>query len=155
MNRRDFFRRHLREFLQEGDMCPVIHDSAEWRNVKNQVDLIAVATELFGEPVERRGNTLHWRCPFCDGVESLQITVGRPRWRCLACSQFGDGVDLVRATLRTTFSGALRYLSDPKFYQDAGDIRGDSPVTIGEMLDAGESLLEYDDNWVENLLKGE
>ena len=78
-------------------MFPVIRNSAQWKEVRNKIDLVRVARELLGEPEEKSGDTFYWSCPFHGETEpSFQITEGRYLWKCPACDRWGDAVDLVR-----------------------------------------------------------
>jgi DNA primase len=136
-------------------MFPVIRNSAQWKEVRNKIDLVQVARELLGEPQEKSGDTFFWSCPFHGGTEpSFQITAGKSRWKCSGCNLWGDAVDLVRGVKHLPFSKALEFLSRRDFYPDSADIRtepsvGDGPT--GEIFP--DESTGGDDNWIDDLLR--
>ena len=130
-------------------MFPLIRNSAQWKQVKDRVRLIRVASDLFGEPEEKTGKLCYWYCPFHgDGNDlSLQIGEGKVRWKCVTCGLWGDAIDLVRAAKNITFSQALAFLSNPEFYTE--DVYSESLVT-DEPLNRSVSNTP-DNQWVEEL----
>ena len=133
-------------------MFPVIRNAAQWREVRDRIDLVRVAHGLLGEPEERVGDKLYWYCPFHGGTgPCLQVTGGKSRWRCLGCDQWGDAVDLVRSVRQVTFSKALEFLSRREFYPDEEETRAESVVFDGSTRGAAPD--ESDDDWIDNLLR--
>jgi hypothetical protein len=138
-------------------MFPVIHSSAQWKEVRDKIDLTRVARELLGEPGEEVGDASYWPCPFHGGTgPCLRITKGNSRWKCLGCDLWGDAVDLVRRVNRVTFSRALEFLSRPEFYPDEEEIRpgssvGDGPT--GEVAPDESAGVRDDNDWISSLLR--
>jgi hypothetical protein len=139
-------------------MFPAIRGPEGWKAVRDKICLVTVARELLGEPAYRDGDAFFWPCPFCGGAEpTLQVAAGRSRWRCPACDQWGDAVDLVRRVNRVTFSGALAYLSREEFYPDEGEDRDGSSAGDGPTggISPDESAGVHDDGWLDRLLRGD
>jgi DNA primase len=134
-------------------MVPVLCTAAQWKEVRNKIDLVQVARELLGEPQEKSGDTFFWSCPFHGGTEpSFQITAGKSRWKCSGCVRWGDAVDLVRNVNQVSFSKALEFLSRPEFYpseEPTGEIAADeSSDEITSDASTGGN-----DNWIDDLLR--
>src|SRR5262245_24076328 len=91
-------------------------DRIDWNDIKDRIDLAAVATNLLGPAPGRRGERgrrLWWRCPFHeDKNPSLGIEPGKPWWRCFGCGEHGDAADLVMRVDKTTFPEAVRLVAE-------------------------------------------
>jgi hypothetical protein len=91
--------------------------SVEWRAVRGQVDLGAVATRLLGPVPGRRGERgrkLWWRCPLGtheDRNPSFCVTPGKPWWKCWGCGESGDAAALVMRLQGVSFPEAVAYLT--------------------------------------------
>jgi DNA primase len=135
-------------------MFPVIRSSAQWKEVRDKIDLVQVAHEVLGEPEEKSGHTSYWFCPFHGGTEpSLQVVEGRSRWRCPGCHEWGDAVDLVRRVKQVTFSKALEFLSRREFYPDEEGVRPESSVGDGPTGGiAPDESTGVHDHWIDDLL---
>jgi DNA adenine methylase len=135
-------------------MFPVIRSSAQWRDVRDKIDLVRVARAVLGEPEKSDGDTFCWFCPFHnDDVEPLlQISEGKLRWNCWGCDRWGDAVDLVRQAQQLTFSKALAFLSRSEFYPNLEEMRTESTVGNGEIT-ANGSIETNDDSWIDDLLR--
>ena len=69
----------------------------EWFEIKDRVDLAAVATNLLGPAPKRQGPRLLWPCPFHDDHDpSFQVDWNRKTWRCWVCAIGGDAAELVK-----------------------------------------------------------
>src|SRR5262245_60814730 len=89
-----------------------IADRIAWDDIKDRIDLAAIATALFGPAPKRSGRRLLWPCPFHDDHDpSLQVDPAERRWKCWPCdlgggrARAGDetpggGVPRVRAARR-------------------------------------------------------
>ena len=85
----------------------------DWPELKDSIDMEAVATHLLGPHWKRKGNRLLWPCPFHDDQHpSFQVDLSRKTWRCWACSIGGDAADLVRRVNGIDFPEAVRFLAD-------------------------------------------
>jgi CHC2-type zinc finger protein len=91
-------------------------DRPEWSEVKDRIDLAAVATSLLGPAPGRRGERgrrLWWPCPFHDDHNpSLAVDPGRKSWRCFGCGENGDAAALVMKLNQCTFPEAVRWLAE-------------------------------------------
>ena len=71
----------------------------DWKELRDRIDLAAVATALMGPAPGRRGERgrrLWWSCPFHeDGNPSFYIDPGKPYWKCYGCQERGDAANLV------------------------------------------------------------
>jgi hypothetical protein len=82
-------------------MTTVLPYISNWKEDRPKIDLVAVATELYGEAPGRDGRRndgkhFWWLCPFHDDTNpSLLITLGKVWFRCLSCDEWGDAVKLV------------------------------------------------------------
>ena len=64
---------------------------SEWSEIKDRVDLAAVAINLLGPAAKRQGPRLLWPCPFHDDHDpSFQVDLNRKTWRCWVCAIGGD-----------------------------------------------------------------
>jgi hypothetical protein len=75
--------------------------------------------DLAGKLVKLRGagDSLRGTCPLCQASPSsgsvFKVDVARQTWRCFACEQHGDVVDLYAAVERMTLADAARRLAGP------------------------------------------
>ncbi len=88
--------------------------SEGWRARVEQardVDLAQITAALgLGEP-KRAGRELAVCCPLHrDSTPSLRFDLARGVWYCDPCGMGGDGIDLVRKALRTSFREAINWL---------------------------------------------
>jgi hypothetical protein len=94
----------------------VTGDRLDWREIRDRVDVAAVATNLLGPAPGRRGERgrrLWWRCPFHeDKNPSLGIEPGKPWWRCYGCGEHGDAPKLVMKLKGVSFPEAIRVLAE-------------------------------------------
>src|SRR5690348_1698112 len=85
------------------------------RIVRDQIDLVAVATQLLGPaPGRRGGRGRHswWPCPFHDDQNpSFCVTPGKSAWRCFGCGERGDAASLVMRVMEVAFPEAVAYLA--------------------------------------------
>jgi hypothetical protein len=84
--------------------------------VRDTIDLAAVATRLLGPAPGRRGERgrrLWWPCPFHeDRNPSFCVEPGKPWWRCYGCDAKGDAVSLARRlNPAMTFPEAVSFLT--------------------------------------------
>ncbi len=87
-------------------------DRLSWRDVKDRIDLAAVATGLLGQALKRSGKRLLWRCPFHDDHDpSFQVEPERGRWKCWPCDRGGDAAALVMLLEKVDFPEAVRRLA--------------------------------------------
>src|SRR6516165_9097232 len=88
----------------------------DWSEVRDRVDLVAVATALLGPPPGRRGERSRrrwWHCPFHnDRNPSFCIDPGKPWWKCFGCGEHGNAAGLVMKLKGWSFPEAVRYLAD-------------------------------------------
>jgi len=85
----------------------------EWSEVRDWVDLGAVATNLLGAAAKRQGRRLLWPCPFHnDHDPSFQVDLTRKTWRCWVCAIGGDAAELVKRINHCDFPTAVKYLAD-------------------------------------------
>jgi len=89
----------------------------DWSEIRDRVDLAAVATALLGPAVGRRGERsrrrLWWPCPFHDDQNpSFAIEPGKPWWKCFGCSEHGDAATLVMKLQGVSFPEAVRWLAE-------------------------------------------
>jgi DNA primase len=69
----------------------------DWKDIKDQVDLVRVVTALLGPAAKRQGLRLLWCCPFHDDRHpSFVVDPQRGTWRCWPCNLGGDAIALVR-----------------------------------------------------------
>src|SRR5208337_2251066 len=86
---------------------------SEWFEIKDRVDLAAVATNLLGPAAERQGPRLLWPCPFHDDHDpSFQVDWNRKTWRCWVCAIGGDAAELVKKVNKCDFPTAVKFLAD-------------------------------------------
>jgi hypothetical protein len=105
-------------------MLAVMRNSAEWHQVRDRVDLVAVAVDLLGDPEKEGSGTLYWRCPLhAETKPSFEIKDGGLWWRCRGCGEYGDVVRLVRETKRCSFQEALAHLSRDEFFLDEENVQ--------------------------------
>lgn len=88
----------------------------DWSSLRDQVDLVEVATRLLGPAPGRRGERSDrhwWQCPFhADSNPSFCVRPGDRQWRCFGCAARGDALDLVRSLDPTlTFVEAVASLT--------------------------------------------
>jgi len=90
-------------------------DTIDWSDIKDRIDLAAVATALLGTPPGRRGERgrrLWWSCPFHeDPNPSFAVDPVKRSWKCYGCSERGDAADLVMRLNHFTFLEAAAYLA--------------------------------------------
>ena len=86
---------------------------SEWSEIKDRVDLAAVATNLLGPAPKRQGPRLLWPCPFHDDHDpSFQVDWNRKTWRCWVCAIGGDAAELVKKVNKCDFPTAVKFLAD-------------------------------------------
>src|SRR4051812_31674395 len=87
----------------------------DWAEVRERIDLVAVATDLLGEAPGRigeRGRRLWWPCPFHeDRNPSFCIDPGMTSWHCYGCGEHGDAASLVMRLEGITFPEAVARLT--------------------------------------------
>ena len=93
------------------------NDRVDWSNVRDRIDLVAVATALLGPAPGRRGERsaqrLWWPCPFHeDSNPSFCVTPGNPGWKCFGCGEYGDAAALVIRLRGVAFPEAVRWLAE-------------------------------------------
>jgi DNA primase len=89
-------------------------DGIDWSNIRDRVDLAAVATALLGPAPGRRGGKgrLWWKCPFHDDKNpSFHVNPIKKTWTCYGCSERGDAAALVMKLKHCTFPEAVAYLA--------------------------------------------
>ncbi len=85
----------------------------EWSEVRDRVNIAAVATNLLGPAHQRKGQRLLWPCPFhTDNHPSFQVDLNRKAWRCWVCAVGGDAAELVKRVNNVDFPAAVRFLAD-------------------------------------------
>jgi hypothetical protein len=92
-------------------------DRLDWSEIRDRIDLAAVATALLGPAPGRRGERssrrLWWRCPFHDDRNpSFVATPGKPTWKCWGCGERGDAPNLVMRLKGWTFPETVRWLAE-------------------------------------------
>ena len=88
-------------------------DRLDWNDIKDRVDMAAVATALFGPAPKRSGRRLLWPCPFHDDHDpSLQVDPAERRWKCWPCNLGGDAPALVMRLKRVEFPEAVRIVAE-------------------------------------------
>src|SRR5271157_3416967 len=86
---------------------------SEWSEIKDRVDLAAVATNLLGPAAKRQGPRQLWPCPFHDDDDpSFQVDLSRRTWRCWVCAIGGDAAELVKKVNKCDFPTAVKFLAD-------------------------------------------
>ncbi len=85
----------------------------DWRAIKDQVSLEAVAVALLGEAPGRRGSGgLWWACPLHDDANpSFNVDPDRRRWKCWGCGEHGDAAALAMRKNGSTFPEAVRFVA--------------------------------------------
>ena len=84
----------------------------DWRQVRDAIDLMEVATRLLGPPLKREGLRFLWLCPFHDDHNpSLVVEPDRGRWGCYPCGLRGDAITLFMRLERMSFPQAMAYLT--------------------------------------------
>jgi DNA primase len=89
-------------------------DRLDWSDVKDRIDLAAVATSLLGPAPGRRGGKgrLWWRCPFHDDKNpSFHVNPAERTWKCYGCSEHGDAAAIVMKLNQCSFPEAVAYLA--------------------------------------------
>ena len=88
-------------------------DRLAWKDIKDRIDVAAVATALLGPAVKRSGARLLWRCPFHDDHDpSFQVDPERRLWKCWPCDRGGDAAALVMQLKGVPFPEAVRHLAE-------------------------------------------
>jgi hypothetical protein len=88
-------------------------DRLDWNDIKDRVDMAAIATALFGPAPKRSGRRLLWPCPFhSDNDPSLQVDPAERRWKCWPCDLGGDAPALVMRLKGVGFSEAVRIVAE-------------------------------------------
>jgi hypothetical protein len=88
-------------------------DRLDWNDIRDRVDMAAVATALLGPAPKRSGRRLLWRCPFhADHDPSLQVDPAERRWKCWPCDLGGDAPALVMRLQGVGFPEAVRIVAD-------------------------------------------
>ncbi len=101
--------------MKVSDFCvlAVPGTRTEWSEIKDRVDLAAVATNLLGPAAKRQGPRLLWPCPFRDDHDpSFQVDLNRKTWRCWVCAIGGDAAELVKKVNKCDFPTAVKFLAD-------------------------------------------
>jgi DNA primase len=86
-----------------------------WLEIRERIDLAAVAASLLGPAPGRRGakGRLWWHCPFHDDKNpSFQVNMANRTWKCYGCSEHGDVAALVMKQNRCGFPEAIRWLAE-------------------------------------------
>jgi CHC2 zinc finger/Toprim-like len=86
----------------------------DWSDVKDRIDLAAVATSLLGPAPGRRAGQgrLWWKCPFHDDKNpSFHVNPTKQTWKCYGCSEHGDAAALVMRLKHCTFPEAVAHLA--------------------------------------------
>jgi DNA primase len=89
----------------------------DWRELRDRIDLSALAADLMGPPAGRRGERsegrLWWLCPLHDDRNpSLCVDPAKGAWRCYGCGASGSAADLVMGVNRVAFGEAVRWLDE-------------------------------------------
>ena len=95
-------------------LMTTLADRLDWSEVKQRVDLGAVATALLGPAPGRRGERgrLWWKCPFHDDQNpSFQVDARKGYWKCFGCDEHGDAATLVMKLNHCSFPEAVAYLA--------------------------------------------
>jgi DNA primase len=96
-------------------------DRLDWSEVKDRLDLAAVATGLLGPAPGRRGGNGHlwWQCPFHDDKNpSFHVNPAKRTWKCYGCSEHGDAVALVMKLNKCSFPEAVAHLAGKSIPSD-------------------------------------
>lgn len=86
-----------------------------WSEIRDRIDLAAVATNLLGPAPGRRGGKgrLWWRCPFHDDKNpSFHVNPVKRTWKCYGCSEHGDAAALVMKMKQCGFPEAVSWLAE-------------------------------------------
>jgi hypothetical protein len=89
-------------------------DRFDWSEVRDQIDLAAVGTNLLGPALGRRGGNgrLWWRCPFHDDKNpSFHVNPVKRTWTCYGCSERGDAAALKIRLTQCGFPEATAFLT--------------------------------------------
>ena len=101
----------------------VPRERIDWNEVKDRIDLAAIATALFGPAPKRSGRRLLWPCPFHqDRDPSLQVDPAERRWKCWPCALGGDAPALVMRVKGVGFPEAVRIVAE---------LAGIAPTSMG------------------------
>lgn len=88
----------------------------DWKDLRERIDLAAVATALMGSPPGRRGEhgrRLWWPCPIHDDQNpSFCIDPSKGFWKCYGCNERGDAASLVMLVRSCSFPEAVTWLAD-------------------------------------------
>jgi CHC2 zinc finger/Toprim-like len=90
-------------------------DRINWSEIRDRIDLAAVATNLLGPAPGRRGGKgrLWWRCPFHDDKNpSFHVNPVKRTWKCYGCSVHGDAATLVMKLNQCGFPEAVSWLAE-------------------------------------------
>src|SRR4051794_7433819 len=88
-------------------------DRITWGDIKDRIDMAAIATALLGPAAKRSGRRLLWPCPFHDDRDpSLQVDPARQSWKCWPCDLGGDAPALVMKLKGVGFSEAVRIIAE-------------------------------------------
>jgi DNA primase len=88
-------------------------DRLDWNDIKDRVDMAAIATALWGPATKRSGRRLLWTCPFHnDHDPSLQVDPAERRWKCWPCDLGGDAPALVMQLRGVGFPEAVRIVAE-------------------------------------------
>ncbi len=88
-------------------------DRINWDDIKDRIDMAAIATALFGPAPKRSGRRLLWPCPFhADHDPSLQVDPAERRWKCWPCNLGGDAPALVMRLKGVGFPEAVRVVAE-------------------------------------------
>ncbi len=86
----------------------------DWPEIRDRIDLAAVATSLLGPAPGRRGGRgrLWWKCPFhTDKNPSFHVNPIKKTWTCYGCNEHGDAAALVMNLNNCTFPEAVAHLA--------------------------------------------
>ena len=101
--------------MKVSDFCvlAVPGTRTELSEIKDRVDLGAVAINSLGPAAKRQGPRLLWPCPFHDDHDpSFQVDWNRKTWRCSVCAIGGDAAELVKKVNKCDFPTAVKFLAD-------------------------------------------
>lgn len=94
---------------------PEAVEQIRWEDLKDRIDVVAIARDLMGEPPGRggeRGRRSWWHCPLHeDRNPSFAVDPERRTWKCFGCGEHGDAPELVMRLRGVGFREAVAYLA--------------------------------------------
>ena len=64
-------------------------DRLDWDDIKDRIDMAAIATALLGPAPKRSGRRLLWPCPFHEDHDPSFASTRPSRWKCWPCASEG------------------------------------------------------------------